>query len=206
MVGDRRGAHRQGGRWSGQVVWTREEDIQHDVSIGPVYRDTITPRRCRTGKDRPAGKVSRISGSSVMARWFPAGFQKRVDIDGVDSAIDDALRHPELPGRFRPRGAAGRANRILARRRSQQQACLRSSALWIELARKAGQGSELNSVDRDAWKPAAFSCRAQPGRREKSTGRQPLPARVGRGVCPANRLLRASSRPWWRRKSTSRAR
>src|SRR6202795_1594336 len=67
-----------------KVVWTREEDIQHDV-YRPVYRDTIS---ATLSDGKILGWKYRITGSSVMARWFPPGFQKGVDIDGVDRAID----------------------------------------------------------------------------------------------------------------------
>ena len=67
-----------------KVVWTREEDIQHDV-YRPVYRDTIA---ATLANGKIVGWKYRVSGSSIMARWFPAGFQNGVDIDGVDSAID----------------------------------------------------------------------------------------------------------------------
>ena len=66
------------------MVWTREEDIQHDI-YRPVYRDTIA---ATLSDGRIVGWKYRVSGSSIMARWFPPAFQKGIDIDGVDSAID----------------------------------------------------------------------------------------------------------------------
>ena len=79
-----------------KVVWTREEDIQHDF-YRPIYYDRITA----TLKD---GKIDawkhRITGSSVMARWFPAGFAHGVDIDGVDSAIDQPYGIPNMRVEF----------------------------------------------------------------------------------------------------------
>jgi isoquinoline 1-oxidoreductase beta subunit len=75
-----------------KVVWTREEDIQHDV-YRPVYRDVISATLSN-------GKITawkyRVTGSSIMARWFPAGFQKGIDIDAVDSAIDIPYDIPNL--------------------------------------------------------------------------------------------------------------
>ena len=79
-----------------KVVWTREEDIQHDI-FRPVYRDTIA---ATLSDGKIVGWKYRVSGSSVMARWFPAGFQNGVDIDGVDSAIDIPYEIPNLHVEF----------------------------------------------------------------------------------------------------------
>jgi isoquinoline 1-oxidoreductase beta subunit len=79
-----------------KVVWTREEDIRHDA-YRPVYYDRITA----TLKDgRVDGWKHRITGSSIMARWFPLGFSHGVDIDGVDSAIDEPYDIPNLRVEF----------------------------------------------------------------------------------------------------------
>src|ERR1700676_3455759 len=67
-----------------KVVWSREEAIQHDI-YRPVYRDTIA---ATLSGGKIVGWKYRVSGAAIIARWFPAGFQKGVDIDGVDSAID----------------------------------------------------------------------------------------------------------------------
>jgi isoquinoline 1-oxidoreductase beta subunit len=67
-----------------KVVWTREEDIQHDV-YRPVYRDTLS---ATVSNGRIVGWKHRITGSSVIARWLPPAFQKGIDIDAIDSAAD----------------------------------------------------------------------------------------------------------------------
>ena len=56
-----------------KVVWTREEDIQHDI-YRPVYRDTIA---ATLSDGKIVGWKYRVSGSSIMARWFPAGVPER---------------------------------------------------------------------------------------------------------------------------------
>ena len=67
-----------------KVVWTREEDIQHDI-YRPVYRDTIS---ASLSGGRIVGWKYRVTGSSILARWLPPAFQKGIDIDAVDSAVD----------------------------------------------------------------------------------------------------------------------
>ena len=49
-----------------KVVWTREEDMQHDV-YRPAYRDTIS---ASLSNGKIVAWKYRVSGSSVMARWF----------------------------------------------------------------------------------------------------------------------------------------
>jgi len=77
-----------------KVVWTREEDIQHDL-YRPVYYDRLTA----TLKD---GKIDgwhhRVTGSSVVARWLPPAFTGNhdIDFDTVDSAIDVPYAIPNL--------------------------------------------------------------------------------------------------------------
>jgi isoquinoline 1-oxidoreductase beta subunit len=75
-----------------KVVWTREEDIQHDV-YRPVYRDRLA---ATLSGGKIVGWRHRITGSSVLARWLPPAFQKGIDIDAVDSAIDVPYDIPNL--------------------------------------------------------------------------------------------------------------
>lgn len=77
-----------------KVVWTREEDIQHDI-YRPVYYDRLTA----TLKDgRIEGWHHRVTGSSVVARWLPPAFTgaHNIDFDTVDSAIDVPYDIPNL--------------------------------------------------------------------------------------------------------------
>ncbi|HKT74475.1 MAG TPA: molybdopterin cofactor-binding domain-containing protein [Steroidobacteraceae bacterium] len=67
-----------------KVVWTREEDLQHDV-YRPVYQDRMA---ASVVGGKIAGWRHRIVGSAVIARWLAPAFQKGVDIDAVDAAID----------------------------------------------------------------------------------------------------------------------
>jgi isoquinoline 1-oxidoreductase beta subunit len=159
-----------------KVVWTREEDIQHDV-YRPVYRDTIA---ATLSDGKIAAWKYRVSGSSIMARWFPPGFQKGIDIDAVDSAIDMPYDIPNFHVEYVraeppavPTGfwrGVGPNNNVFA-----------IECFMDELARKAGKDpvdfrrSMLGSQPRFL---AALNLAA-----EKSNWGQPLPARVGRGVC-----------------------
>ena len=66
-----------------KVVWTREEDIQHDV-YRPYYYD-----RLAAGLDQDGIPVSwshRVAGSSILARWFPPAFKNGLDGDAVEAA------------------------------------------------------------------------------------------------------------------------
>jgi len=158
-----------------KVIWSREEDIQHDV-YRPVYRDVIS---ATLADGKVAAWKYRVAGSSVMARWFPPGFQKGVDIDGVDSAIDMPYDIPNFRVEFaraEPPGVptgfwrgVGPNNNVFA-----------IECFMDELARKAGKD------------PIAFR-RAMLGKTprmqavldmvaEKSNWGQPLPPRAGRGV------------------------
>jgi isoquinoline 1-oxidoreductase beta subunit len=70
-----------------QVIYTREEDIQHDM-YRPYYYDRITAALDAQGK--PIAWSHRIAGSSLMARVFPAAVKNGVDPDAVQIAEDPA--------------------------------------------------------------------------------------------------------------------
>ena len=56
-----------------KVVWTREEDIQHDM-YRPYWFDRISAALGENGK--PTAWHNRFAGSSVIARWLPPGFKE----------------------------------------------------------------------------------------------------------------------------------
>jgi isoquinoline 1-oxidoreductase beta subunit len=70
-----------------KVVWTREEDIQHDL-YRPYYYDRISAGLDSDG--RIVGWTHRVTASSVMARWAPAGMVGggRLDPDAVEGAME----------------------------------------------------------------------------------------------------------------------
>jgi isoquinoline 1-oxidoreductase subunit beta len=67
-----------------KVVWTREEDIQHDI-YRPVYLDRLS---ASLSQGRIVAWKHRVTGSSILARWLPPAFQHGIDIDAIDSAAD----------------------------------------------------------------------------------------------------------------------
>jgi isoquinoline 1-oxidoreductase beta subunit len=68
-----------------KVVWTREEDIQHDM-YRPCFFDRFSAGLDQKGM--PVAWNHRYAGSSVMARWAPPFFQNGLDPDTTEGAID----------------------------------------------------------------------------------------------------------------------
>jgi isoquinoline 1-oxidoreductase beta subunit len=66
-----------------KVVWSRDEDIQHDV-YKPYFFDRISAGLDADGK--PIAWHHRITGSSVFARWVPPTFKNGFDPDTVECA------------------------------------------------------------------------------------------------------------------------
>ncbi len=91
-----------------KFIWSREEDIQHDM-YRPYYYDRIAAALDERGM--PSAWSHKITGSSVMARFAPAALKNGVDPDAVEGARDVAydianvkveyLRHePPIPTAF----------------------------------------------------------------------------------------------------------
>jgi isoquinoline 1-oxidoreductase subunit beta len=68
-----------------KVVWTREEDIQHDM-YRPYWFDRLSAGLNQQG--RPVVWKNRFAGSSVIARWLPPAFNNGLDPDSTEGAID----------------------------------------------------------------------------------------------------------------------
>jgi isoquinoline 1-oxidoreductase beta subunit len=66
-----------------KVVWTREEDIQHDI-YRPYYYDRMTAGLDAQGL--PIAWRHRVTGSSIEARWLPAAMKDGLDTDAVEGA------------------------------------------------------------------------------------------------------------------------
>jgi isoquinoline 1-oxidoreductase beta subunit len=159
-----------------KVIWTREEDMQHDV-YRPVYRDTVS---ASLSDGKVVGWKYRVAGSAILARWLPPAFQKGIDIDAIDSAADMPYDIPNLHVEYVqaeppavPTGfwrGVGPNNNVFA-----------TECFMDELARKAGKDPiefRRGMLAKNPRLLAALDLVA-----EKSGWGQPLPARVGRGVC-----------------------
>jgi len=68
-----------------QVIWTREEDIQHDM-YRPYYYDRISAGVNAQGN--PVAWLHRITGSSIVERYSPAWIKNGVDPDAVESSAN----------------------------------------------------------------------------------------------------------------------
>jgi isoquinoline 1-oxidoreductase beta subunit len=76
-----------------KVVWTREEDIQHDM-YRPCFFDRISAGL--DGSGRPVAWNHRFAGSSIIARYLPPAFNNGLDPDTTEGAIDLAYALPNL--------------------------------------------------------------------------------------------------------------
>ena len=89
-----------------KVVWTREEDIQHDA-YRPYWFDRISAGLDEQG--RLIAWKNHYAGSSVIARWLPPGFKDGLDPDSTEGAIDLVYDFPNLHveySRVEPKGIA----------------------------------------------------------------------------------------------------
>ena len=87
-----------------KVVWTREEDIQHDL-YRPYWFDRISAGLDEQGN--PVAWKNRYAGSSVISRWLPPGFKDGLDPDSTEGAIDLVYDFPNFHveyARVEPKG------------------------------------------------------------------------------------------------------
>jgi isoquinoline 1-oxidoreductase subunit beta len=69
-----------------KVVWSREEDIQHDI-YRPYYYDRFAAGLDAQGV--PIAWSHRITASSIVARWLPPAFKDGLDFDAVEGAAKE---------------------------------------------------------------------------------------------------------------------
>jgi isoquinoline 1-oxidoreductase beta subunit len=159
-----------------KVVWTREEDIQQDI-YRPIYRNVIS---ASLADGKVAAWKYKVCGASIIARWLPPGFQKGIDGDAVDSAVDMPYDIPDFQVQYlrvEPRAVptgwwrgVGPNNNVFA-----------IESFMDELARKAGKDPiafRRGMLGKQPRLIAALDLVAA-----KSGWGTPLASRVGRGVC-----------------------
>ncbi|MEW6397103.1 MULTISPECIES: molybdopterin cofactor-binding domain-containing protein [unclassified Afipia] len=158
-----------------KIVWTREEDIQHDM-YRPVYRDTLA---ATLSDGKVVGWKYKVAGAAVMARWLPPAYREGVDLDAVHSAADMPYDIPNVQVEFvraEPRAVptgfwrgVGPNNNVFAIECFMDELANRAGADPIAFRRSMlGKSQRISNVlDLVA---------------EKSHWEQALPRRVGRGV------------------------
>src|ERR1700674_599385 len=159
-----------------KVVWTREEDIQHDM-----YRPTFFDRFSAglDAKGMPVAWNHRFAGSSILARCFPPGFNNGLDPDTTEGAIDLTYALPNLHVeyvRVEPPGiptafwrSVGPSHNVFV-----------TESFMDELAAAAKQDPVAYRralLDKAPRAKAVLELAA-----EKAGWGKPLPERVGRGV------------------------
>jgi isoquinoline 1-oxidoreductase subunit beta len=159
-----------------KVVWTREEDIQHDM-YRPYWFDRLSAGL--DGKGMPVAWNNRFAGSSIIARWLPPGFNNGLDPDTTEGAIDLVYDLPNFHVeyvRVEPPGiptafwrSVGPSHNVFV-----------TESFIDELAAVAKQDSVAYRralLDKSPRAKAVLDLAA-----EKAGWGQPLPDRVGRGV------------------------
>src|SRR5262245_61775760 len=159
-----------------KVVWTREEDIQHDM-YRPYWFDRISAGL--DDKGRPVAWNNRFAGSSVIARWLPPGFKDGLDPGTTEGAIDLVYDLPNFHVeyvRVEPPGiptafwrSVGPSHNVFV-----------TESFVDEMAATAKQDPvafRLALLDKAPRAKAVLALAA-----EKAGWGQPLPERVGRGV------------------------
>ncbi len=163
-----------------KVIWTREEDIQHDM-YRPMFFDRLTAGLDARG--RPIAWNNRFAGSSVIARWLPPAFAKGLDPDTTEGAIDLVYDLPNLHVEYvqvEPPGistafwrSVGPSHNVFV-----------TESFMDELAVAAKQDPvayRLALLDKTPRAKAVLTLAA-----EKAGWGEKLPARVGRGVAIQN--------------------
>jgi isoquinoline 1-oxidoreductase beta subunit len=159
-----------------KVVWTREEDIQHDM-YRPYWFDRLSAGL--DGKGMPVAWTHRFAGSSVIARYLPPAFKNGLDPDSTEGAIDLPYELPNVRVeylRVEPPGiptafwrSVGPSHNVFV-----------VESFMDELAAEAKQDPVSYRIALLGKSPRAKDVLALAA--EKSGWGQPLPARIGRGV------------------------
>jgi isoquinoline 1-oxidoreductase beta subunit len=159
-----------------KIIWTREEDIQHDM-YRPYWFDRISAGL--DAKGRPVAWKNRFAGSSILARWAPPFFNNGLDPDTTEGAIDLVYALPNIHVEYvqvEPPGiptafwrSVGPSHNVFV-----------TESFMDELAVAAKQDPvayRLALLDKTPRAKAVLALAA-----EKAGWGQPLPERIGRGV------------------------
>jgi isoquinoline 1-oxidoreductase subunit beta len=159
-----------------KVVWTREEDIQHDM-YRPYWFDRLSAGLDKDGK--PIAWKNRYAGSSVIARWLPPAFKNGLDPDSTEGAINLVYALPNLRVEYvraEPKGvptafwrSVGPSHNVFV-----------TESFMDELAVTAKQDAvayRLGLLDQSPRAKAVLALAA-----EKADWGRSLPQRAGRGV------------------------
>ncbi len=76
-----------------KVIWTREEDTQHDM-YRPYFYDRVSAGLDAQGK--PVAWSHRITGSSILKRWLPPAYNKGFDPETIDGAEKPPYALPNI--------------------------------------------------------------------------------------------------------------
>jgi isoquinoline 1-oxidoreductase beta subunit len=160
-----------------QVIWTREEDIQHDM-YRPYYYDRIGAGLDEQGK--PVGWSHRIVGSSIIARYSPSWIKDGIDPDAVEGSANLAYgvgdAHVDWVAQEPPSGIATAFWRGVGVTRG----TFVVESFVDELAAISSQDPlsyRLGLLDKVPRAQAVLRLAA-----EQSGWGKPLPARQGRGI------------------------
>ena len=159
-----------------KVVWTREEDVQHDM-YRPYWLDRFTAGLDANGM--PVAWNHRFAGSSVIARWVPPFFNKGLDPDSIEGAVDLVYGFPNLHVEYvrkEPPGIPTAFWRSVGP--SHNVFVVESFVDELAVAAKQDPVAYRRALlDKSPRARVALDLAA-----EKAGWGQPLPARVGRGV------------------------
>ncbi len=161
-----------------KVIWTREEDIRHDI-VRPMYHDVISA--VVDAKGKPVWFGDRICSGTVLGRWRPGAMgADGMDRDAIECAADlpyavpnlkvEWVRHDMPPGLLVGwwRGVGPLHNLFVV------------ESFFDELAHRAG-------ADPVAWRMGMLQHKPRLAavleRAASNIGwGKPLPPRVGRGI------------------------
>ncbi|MFC7554791.1 xanthine dehydrogenase family protein molybdopterin-binding subunit [Pseudoroseomonas wenyumeiae] len=77
-----------------KIVWSREEDIRHDL-YRPAYYDRLTAGLGPDGL--PVAWVDHVTGGSLMGNYFPGGLPEgKLDADAVEGALQPPYDLPAV--------------------------------------------------------------------------------------------------------------